>query len=482
MTDWYFLPAEVRCMILGALTVHDNIAPYASVSTEWRNFIEKKIFSHLRLHPLCLYRLEELDDHYRRKVDHLWFNIEIGRYTCRSCRNRESETLAFSISRIVDQSISRLFSILKHWRSPLTLELNVYSPSDSEHWFKKCYFGAPEEDKFECRPHSSGPLHDPLHGWYEERVTGAPPDDALRRPFGMSTLRFRDGLPFVQAVNKFVLRRQCRQQLDAGALSDLLFKFPNLEEIVYEPWLSHWQFTQPMRDISFMKGYASLINRLRKGVKKVAIFEDFNENYLDLFALNRSWGSLWHNPKRVRVIETKIARELNQALALRGQKLEHLSVAFMVEARHFFEVCQPGWQWPQLQTLTLTSREMAKTKGTRTNQLLMTAAHFSLSIPELKTLTLWNGARGEACSFTYSREDSSIAWRGTWDLDLNHSIIEAWRNVAYKHSRGELRVQTELLSEDIGSHGDAIHYLGLHHVVDRVSLQQIRAENRLSWL
>ncbi|KAI8402815.1 hypothetical protein FOFC_16242 [Fusarium oxysporum] len=468
MTRWSSLPTEIRCMILETLTAHKSIAPYASVSTEWRDFIEKKTFAHLRLHPLCLDHLEQLDDHYRGRIEHLWLNIELNRYTCRSCRKRESLTLSYSIAKILNEAITRLFSILTTWREPLTLELNAYCPSDSEHWFKNSYFGAPGEDKFECQPHSADPIHDPEHGWSRGRVTKAPPDDALRRPFGqVSELKFRQSLPSVHAVTKFVVRRQCRQQFNPETLQYLWSKLPNLKEISYEPWQSHLNIAQQVSDIG----------NLPESVKKVTIFEDFNENFLELFALGRGLFSNL-NPERVRLPY----HFLGTVFAARSRQLEHLSVAFMIDARHFFDASQPNWRWPQLQTLTLTARAIVKANACQTNKLLQTAAQAALNMPELQTLTMWHGERGEACAFTYRRKHGSIHWQGTRDLKLESQTIGAWEKVTVKYAERVLTVDKNLFMEDITSHGDAVHYLGLHQVVDRVSLQQIQAENRVSWL
>ncbi|EWY89994.1 hypothetical protein FOYG_07632 [Fusarium oxysporum NRRL 32931] len=476
MTNWNSLPAEIRRAILEALTAHKAIAPYASVSTEWRSFIEKKIFAHVRLQPSCLEHLEQLDDHYKRLVNHIWLNIELKGYTCRSCRKRESLTSSYSIAKILNAAITRLFSTLATWRESLTLELNVYCPSDSEHWFKNSYFGASGEDKFECLPHSADPIHDPKHGWFRGRVTEAPPDDALRRPFGLSELRFREGpegLPSVYAVTKFVLRRQCRQQFSAGTLSYLWAKLPSLEEIRYEPWQSHLTIAQDHSD----KDFIHTVNSLPKTVKKITIFEDFNENFLELYALGRGY-LLDVNPPRVRLPDPA----LGAAFAAQSQKLEHISVAFMVDARHFFEACQPDWQWPHLQSLTLTAREIAKANAHQTNKLLKAAAQFALNTPELQVLTLWHGERREACAFTYCRKDALVSWRGTQDLTLESGTLKAWENVANKHARRVLSVEKGLSMEDITSHGDAVRCLGLQSVVDQVSLQQICEENRLSWL
>ena len=247
MPDWSSLPAEIRDIILKLITHHNNIAPYATVSREWRNVIERKNFGHLKLHPSCLDSLERLAEQPKGLIKHIWLNIELERYTCRSCRKMESVTRFFANDKLIVAAITRLFFILANWkhdRGDLTLELNAYSPSDSEHWFQNCFFGAPDEDELEfleseCQPQDGAAataIHDPSHGWWHGRMIEAPEDDALRRPFELSILKFREELPSVRAVTKFLLRRQCRRQLDPLILSYLWSKLPRLEEIIYEPW------------------------------------------------------------------------------------------------------------------------------------------------------------------------------------------------------------------------------------------------------
>ncbi|CVK90819.1 uncharacterized protein FPRN_07200 [Fusarium proliferatum] len=116
------------------------------------------------------------------------------------------------------------------------------------------------------------------------------------------------------------------------------------------------------------------------------------------------------------------------------------------------------------------------------NKIFQTAARVALNMPELQTLIIWHGERREACAFTYRRAHGSICWQGTRDVRLEVKTLEAWEKVAVKYTGRVLTVDTKLFMEDITSHGDAVHHLGLHHVVDRVSLQQIRVENRVSWL
>lgn len=82
-------------------------------------------------------------------------------------------------------AITSLFSILANWPQDgvnLTLELNAYSPSDTEHWFKKCYFGAPGENELESLETNNRPqntaiataIHDPSHGWWHGQVIEEP--------------------------------------------------------------------------------------------------------------------------------------------------------------------------------------------------------------------------------------------------------------------------------------------------------------------
>ncbi|KAG5761559.1 hypothetical protein H9Q72_010330 [Fusarium xylarioides] len=362
-------------------------------------------------------------------------------------------------------AIVRLFSILAKWKGSLTLEFNAYSPSDSKHWFPNCYFGAPDEDKFECQPIQRA---EPAH-----HIVVAPPDNALRRAFEIGGPLFGDELVPVQMVRKFILRRQCRRQFGAEMLLQILPKFPRLEEIIYEPWVLHFGPIQYIWD----RGYNEMINRLPPNVKRVTVFEDFNESYLELLDLGRS-DFRDHKPKRVRVA----CPILGLSFASRSREREHLSVAFMIDARHFFDACQPCWTWPKLQTLTLTSREMIKPDGRETNKLLQEVARVALNMSQLQTLTIWYGERKEACAFTYRRKDRTIYWQGNRDIVLESNTLEAWEKVAVKHSGMVLLVEKSLFAAGITSHGDAVHHLGLPHVVDKVSLQQIRAENTVSWL
>lgn len=229
-------------MILELLTQHQRLCMYATVSKEWQIMIEKKTFHRLKLKQSCLDDFERLVKRQRGLVRHVWLNIELKRYTCRCCRQWESMTWTHQNNKIIVPAIAKLFSILSTWKPAkegLTLELNAYSPSDPEHWFKNCYFGASGEDEilgseYPSQDNTAG-IHDPEHGW-RDGVQVSANSGAIRRPYAQISIKFQDELPQVKAVTKFLLRRQCRRQWAPATLWYLWSKLPRLEDIVYEPW------------------------------------------------------------------------------------------------------------------------------------------------------------------------------------------------------------------------------------------------------
>ncbi|KAL4727000.1 hypothetical protein ACLX1H_005899 [Fusarium chlamydosporum] len=336
--SWLSLPPEIRSMILDRLSTKTDV--YARVCQEWRTFFEKRNFSHLKLSPSCLDFLSQLTEDRIVLVDHVWLNIELNRYTCRSCRKDESVTCTLLNNRIIVEAVTRLFSVLAKWdhKRRLTLELNAYSPSDLKHWFKDCYFGGPDEDKYSVVAKSQE-IHDPQHGYWHGRIIESPPDRALARPFvPCDSIRFerREELPVVKAVTKFLLRRQCRRQLHPFALAQLWTKLPRLEEIFYEPWQLLEGVSQSPQDRFYEK---MITEQLPRSINKITIFEDFNENYLDLFQLFRTEYPLGY-PDRIR----KASSGLGSAFAARSRDLEHLSVAFLINADHFFGALEPNWR------------------------------------------------------------------------------------------------------------------------------------------
>lgn len=240
------LPAEIRLMILEAVRhqINPGWASLASVCKEWQIFIEAKNFHTLQLKVSCLDDLECMVVRQRDLVRHISFNIELARYTCRSCKREESESWESRNSAIVSKGVWKLFTVLSTWKSStgLTLELNAYSPSDSDHWFKDYHFASGDEgneDTTSLQEYGSG-WHDPKHGWIKGQRARTPPHDAVLRLFSQVDPRFRKGLPEVNVVSCFIIRRQLRRRLCSWAFLPILDKLCRLEHIVYEPWRP-WQ-------------------------------------------------------------------------------------------------------------------------------------------------------------------------------------------------------------------------------------------------
>lgn len=246
MFDWFFLPAEIRLTVLDLLAQENHgLASYASVCTEWADVIEKKNFHRLKLRASCLDDLEHMVSRHRRLlVRHIWLNIELEPYTCRSCRWPSFWTPSNDC--IISRAISKLFAILATWDPAgdgLTLELSVQCPSDAEHWFQYCFFGIDGEENQLRRS-----IHDPKHGWVDGQQVTAPTLSSVMRLYDSVWLYFQEDLPVLQMVTKLVVRRQCRRRFHSIALKLLLDKLPRLECMVYEPWQQWDRKAQPLYD------------------------------------------------------------------------------------------------------------------------------------------------------------------------------------------------------------------------------------------
>jgi hypothetical protein len=131
----------------------------------------------------------------------------------------------------------KLFTTLSTWdKGSLTLELNVLSPSDSEHWFQPLYFS-------DDRTEGDGKMVTDLnHGWVNGKQVRYAPEEAVRRmfrPIKLDTSFEREPLPKVVCATKFVIRRQLRRCLSPAGISAMLEALPFLEHMSYEPWTLH---------------------------------------------------------------------------------------------------------------------------------------------------------------------------------------------------------------------------------------------------
>ncbi|KAF3358823.1 hypothetical protein VdG1_02735 [Verticillium dahliae VDG1] len=423
--SWLCLPTELRIIILEtcARDKHPGWSTLASVCREWQHIIATENLRKLELRSSCLESFGRLMTMQRDFVRHIWLNIEVQQYKCPH----------FPFSRLngplIVAAIRKIFSILSKWKpgQELTLELHAYRPSDLGYYFKGFYFATDAEgDVSSGAPHPR--WHHPRPRWFDRFNFGTPSRKAISGLFDQITLDFgQQKLPRVKVVTR-------------------------------------------------------LVQGLPATVKTLTVFEDFNEEFAVILARNN--GVAWHScVARYRIADPG----LGAIFASQSRKLERLSVSFLVDAKDFFDSCvkQHG-TWRHLETLALTVRLFQQeTPHQEINDLLLKASEIAVRMPKLRTMVLWNGARGNACAFVFQAKAGCafITWRSTWDLEINHRVEEAWEQLASRDHSRYVMTKKEKIQGQVASHGDAIHLLDLPcQVVEPASLWQIRREGALSLL
>jgi hypothetical protein len=216
---------------------------------------------------------------------------------------------------------------------------------------------------------------------------------------------------------------------------------------------------------------SAIQDALPSHVRTVSIFEDFNDQLVLALRSDTPYLGIMTNP----IADPMLVR----AFASKSRGFEHLSISYMIDARQFFDSCQLSYTWHHLQSLILTSSILSQTTPKKEiTTLLCSAGLAALNMPQLESLVLWNGKDREACAVIYHRKEASrhatLTWRGTWDLEFSHDVVESWQKVA---SDSYIRIENERVQGVINSHGDAIYHLRLPGgVIDPVSLHQIRQE------
>lgn len=275
-STWDGLPAEIRLLILEAL-IQDGctLSRLATVCREWQAKLERHNFAQIKLTPSRLVDFGSMIHRNRALVGCIWFCLELDEYDCKWCApihsllTDEQMNEAFSVSDTdhcpITSSFQNLFSNLSTWdpRGDLKLDISIYSPSDSQHWFKylTCMPDPPEDilggGEIE-QTMINNVFHDPQHGWVAGSRPSAPPDKAIYKvfhsimeegPFESEQLEYQwwDQLPSVPAVTSLLLRQQNRRRWRPSALAHMFARFPRLQEVHYEPW-REWDSLKVLTD------------------------------------------------------------------------------------------------------------------------------------------------------------------------------------------------------------------------------------------
>lgn len=240
-SPWDYLPAEIRIRILEKVAnqKHPGWASLASVCREWQCVLEKINFHKISLQVSCLDDFALLSPQKRELIRHIYFRVELPRYTYRCCSKHRSHLN--DVGPLVTNAISKLFSILSIWESAgnLALELNAYSPSDCEHWFKNIHLSTDNVDhEGDATPTAgTGTLGtDSKHGWIKGKQLYPPQRQAIQRLFKPIRLKLQESSPQVKAVTHLIIRRQLRRCISLKSFDCMFRKLNHLEQISYEPW------------------------------------------------------------------------------------------------------------------------------------------------------------------------------------------------------------------------------------------------------
>ncbi|KAI1393999.1 uncharacterized protein F4822DRAFT_424456 [Hypoxylon trugodes] len=168
VVTWSDLSQEIRQMILSSLgSSGTSIAPYAAVSKEWQQSIEAKNFKHLAIRYEDFDAFGKLSRPHQKLVEHIQLCMELKEYDCNSCESYTLQRNAIYNEWMLNRSTTQFFKILKNWDireegdPGLTLEINIYSPSDFKHAFKHYEHGNHPTDDGGVQN-----ITDARHGWY----------------------------------------------------------------------------------------------------------------------------------------------------------------------------------------------------------------------------------------------------------------------------------------------------------------------------
>lgn len=210
-----------------------SLTNYALVCKSWQRIFEKINFQRLVLHQDDLDGVARLPKRCRPYVAHVCLRIELSEYvpwagdrlaTIRPAivRPERMEDIATN-SEIIELAIGKLFDGLKSWEKwakpdhRITLEISFHSPSDSRYIARGIH--AKELDR--GLPSTDGRSRDGA----ADRIFG-----------GYVHVQFHQQLPVLNMVERFIMQRHTRRQPTSFTMHQLLSRFPDLKDLVFEPW------------------------------------------------------------------------------------------------------------------------------------------------------------------------------------------------------------------------------------------------------
>ncbi|KAF2877748.1 hypothetical protein BDV95DRAFT_600450 [Massariosphaeria phaeospora] len=480
---WTSLAAELRAMILEELIQEGNVAHCASVCREWQAAIEQHNFNSLKLTAQDIPMFKIMATRNLSLIRYIWCCIEVRDYDCAECDLDETPNARETNHATFKDGIRTILCALS--KLPLnlnmTFDISIYSPSDSQHYFQYIRFEpanalSSRGPLQHARPHESmQTLSAPLQSL--TAIDRMFPDIEFEEEDDEGKDDFWTYVPQVPCVTHLLLRRQTRRRWDPIGLSRLVATSQVCKICVMSHGENGGDITNDTQ--TYVNSELFFKSLVLNTMKRMTIFEDLNETYI---TANSTGLHATMDAEPVRTTSTKLTRQLAEA----SLGLQHLSAAFIIDARQFGQVRQPSWIWEQLQTLSITSRDLVPYQGPKVNDLIYSAAQAIKTMPKLQTMELWNGGLGHAAVFRYKSGKPggggfAIAWRASWALQFEPRVVAAWESVAgTSRDAGQyLQIDNELLAPaQIRSHGEAVLILELEiEVACSVSIQQIHREH-----
>ncbi|KAI0126516.1 hypothetical protein BJ170DRAFT_409411 [Xylariales sp. AK1849] len=183
-----------------------SLADFAIVSREWQTIIERHTFSRIKLTSSRLANFGSMVRRNRSLVRYIWLCLEHQEYGCTECEPHDPELwgLKNADNSLITTACLDLFSALSVWEPDgnLLLDISVYSPSDSEHWFKYLTF-EPDVTSDVCSQgqHTEQSMRGKASDHYDRWIAGSrysiPTSAAIEKPLTKSWARDR-----LMAMNK----------------------------------------------------------------------------------------------------------------------------------------------------------------------------------------------------------------------------------------------------------------------------------------
>ncbi|KAK3361645.1 hypothetical protein B0T24DRAFT_724801 [Lasiosphaeria ovina] len=367
------------------------------------------------------------------------------------------------------------------------------------------------------------------HGWHwdsrDRRSIKRAPQYAQRVTSGIARLvpmGFPEtpiSLSEAHMVRELLVRRQFLRRIEFGALAEIMARLVRLERVTLERWRSAAPAPPPKSQLSRAEEqelnaqlqYTYLFFRAARSLKSLSLFEDHSD------LVHRLTGAptpTWRDARAAGIAADET------------HGLEHFAATFAIDAADFLRDFSPDapaptadtlwwrqcptdigrlmfreaaqWmshealeakiavsrpQWPRLRTLALTSADLcppprdatpaAKAEAeARMDKLLVAAARAAAqAMPALDTLELWNGGKGHACVFRYSRCGGGeyqrlpvVTLQNTWGGELRQDVVDAWEAVA-DVERGIVVEVAQLDSARFKTHGSVLGLLDLRRLV-----------------